>query len=170
MTVIALGRRTTRLETDRAARKRDRDIAALEEMSDAELSAKIWRRLLFVDPALADRWDAANARAAAQALARAEDPFWFRKPYFYVLEAWKEIWAEADAKLAAMELRDMSVISLQNRLNRIDRGTSGRVEDMSDAQLLRIIARGEPDPAAFLAMSEAEQTAVMERIVREPGL
>jgi hypothetical protein len=64
----------------------------------------------------------------------------------------------------------MSVISLQNRLKRIDGGgTSGRVEDMSDAQLLRIIARGEPDPAAFLAMSEAEQTAVMERIVREPG-
>ena len=64
----------------------------------------------------------------------------------------------------------MSVISLQNRLNRIDRGTSGRIEDMSDAQLLRIIARGEPDPAAFLAMSESEQTTVMERIVREPGL
>jgi hypothetical protein len=64
----------------------------------------------------------------------------------------------------------MSVISLQNRLNRIDRGTSGRIEDMSDAQLLRIIARGEQDPAAFQAMSEAEQAAVMERIVREPGL
>ena len=103
MTVIALGRRTARLETDRAARKRDRDIGALEEMSDAELSAKIRRRLLVVDPALADRWDATNARADAQTLARAEDPFWFRKPYFYVLEAWREIWAEADAKLAAME-------------------------------------------------------------------
>ena len=64
----------------------------------------------------------------------------------------------------------MSVISLQNRLKRIDGGASGRVEDMSDAQLLRIIARDEPDPAAFLAMSEAEQTAVMERIVREHGL
>ena len=64
----------------------------------------------------------------------------------------------------------MSVISLQNRLNRIDRGTSGRIEDMSDAQLLRIIARGQPDPAAFLAMSEAEQTVVMERIVREHAL
>ena len=64
----------------------------------------------------------------------------------------------------------MSVISLQNRLNRIDRGTSGRIEDMSDAQLLRIIARGQRDPAAFLAMSEAEQTAVMERIVREHSL
>jgi hypothetical protein len=63
----------------------------------------------------------------------------------------------------------MSVISLQNRLKRIDRGSSGRLDDMSDAQLLRIIARGEPDPAAFLAMSEAEQTAVMERIVREDG-
>jgi hypothetical protein len=47
--------------------------------------------------------DAANARADAQELAKAEDPFWFRKPYFYVLEAWKEIWVEADAKLAAME-------------------------------------------------------------------
>ena len=64
----------------------------------------------------------------------------------------------------------MSVISLQNRLKRIDRGTSGRIEDMSDAQLLRIIARGEPDPTAFLAMSEAEQTAGMERIVREDSL
>ena len=64
----------------------------------------------------------------------------------------------------------MSVISLQNRLKRIDRGASGRVEDMSDAQLLRIIARGEPDPAAFLAMSEAEQTVVMQRIVRDHAL
>jgi hypothetical protein len=64
----------------------------------------------------------------------------------------------------------MSVISLQNRLKRIDRGSTGRLEDMSDAQLLRIIARGEPDPAAFLAMSEAKQTAVLERIVREDGL
>jgi len=64
----------------------------------------------------------------------------------------------------------MSVISLQNRLKRIDRGSTGRLEDMSDTQLLRIIARGEADPAAFLAMSEAGQTAVMERIVREPGL
>jgi hypothetical protein len=103
MTDIALGRRATRLEIDRAARKRDRDIAALEDISDAELDAKIRRRLLFVDPALADRWDAANARAEAQELAKAEDPFWFRKPYFYVLEAWKEIWAEADAKPTAME-------------------------------------------------------------------
>ena len=41
---------------------------------------------------------------------------------------------------------------------------------MSDAQLLRIIARGQTDPAAFLAMSEAEQTAVMERILRKDGL
>ena len=40
MTVIALGRRTTRLEIDRAARKRDRDIAALEDMSDAELTPR----------------------------------------------------------------------------------------------------------------------------------
>ena len=64
----------------------------------------------------------------------------------------------------------MSVISLQNRLKRIDRGSTGRLEDMSDAQLLRVIARGEADPEAFLAMSEAEQTAVMERIVREDGL
>jgi hypothetical protein len=55
----------------------------------------------------------------------------------------------------------MSVISLQNRLKRIDGGASGRLEDMSDTQLLRIVARGQPDPAAFLAMSEAEQTAVM---------
>jgi hypothetical protein len=84
MTVVALGRRTTRLEIDRAARKRDRDAAALEDISDAELKAKIRRRLLFVDPALAERWDAANARADAQELAQAEDPFWFRKPYFYV--------------------------------------------------------------------------------------
>jgi hypothetical protein len=103
MTVIALGRRTTRLEIDRAARKRDRDIAALDDISDAELHAKIRRRLLFVDPALADRWDAAIAQAEAQELSRAADPFWFRKPYFYVLEAWEGIWAEADAKLAAME-------------------------------------------------------------------
>ena len=103
MTVIALGRRATRLEIDRAARKRDRDIAELDDISDADLSAEIRRRLLFVDPALADRWDAANARAAAQELAKADAPFWFRKPYFYVLEAWKEIWAEADAKLTAME-------------------------------------------------------------------
>ena len=103
MTVIALGRRTTRLEIDRAARKRDRDIAALDDISDGELHAKIRHRLLFVDPALADRWDAANARAEAQELSRAKDPFWFRTPYFYVTEAWKEIWAEADAKLAAME-------------------------------------------------------------------
>jgi hypothetical protein len=64
----------------------------------------------------------------------------------------------------------MSVISLQNRLKRIDRGSTGPLEDMSDAQLLRIVARGEPDPAAFLAMSEAEQTAVMERLVRKNGL
>ena len=64
----------------------------------------------------------------------------------------------------------MSVISLQNRLKRIDRGSTGRLEDMSDAQLLRIIARGEADPAAFLAMSEAEQTTILERIVREDGL
>jgi hypothetical protein len=64
----------------------------------------------------------------------------------------------------------MSVISLQNRLKRIDRGTTGRLENMSDAQLLRIIARGQPDPAAFLAMSDAEQAAVMEPIVRETSL
>ncbi len=64
----------------------------------------------------------------------------------------------------------MSFISLQNRLKRMDGGISGRVEDMSDAQLLRLIARGQPDPAAFLAMSEADQTAVMERIVKEADL
>ena len=65
----------------------------------------------------------------------------------------------------------MTVISLQNRLKKLDGGsTSGRVEDMSDLQLLRIIARGEPDPAAFLAMPEAEQNAVMERIVKEADL
>jgi len=64
----------------------------------------------------------------------------------------------------------MTVSSLQNRLNRINGRNPGRVEDMSDAQLLRTVARGEPAPAAFLAMSTEDQTAVMERIVKDEGL
>jgi hypothetical protein len=64
----------------------------------------------------------------------------------------------------------MSAIPLQNRLKRIDRSTSGRLEDMSDSQLLHLVARDQPDPAAFLAMSEAEQNVVLERMAREADL
>jgi hypothetical protein len=40
------------------------------------------------------------------------------------------------------------------------------VKRMGDAQLLRVVARGTPDPAAFLAMSEEQQDEVIDELLR----
>jgi hypothetical protein len=41
---------------------------------------------------------------------------------------------------------------------------------LGDTQLLRVIARGTPDPAAFLAMSEEQQDEVIDEILRSDKL
>ncbi len=51
----------------------------------------------------------------------------------------------------------MSNQTLRRQLDRLDGGAHGRVDDMTDAQLLRIISRGTPNPATFLAQAEREQ-------------
>jgi hypothetical protein len=59
----------------------------------------------------------------------------------------------------------MSNQMLRRRLDRLDGGDHGRVEDMSDAQLLRIISREMPAPASFLAKGEHEQDREIERLI-----
>ena len=52
----------------------------------------------------------------------------------------------------------------------LDGGLPHNVKRMGDAQLLRVIARGTPDPAAFLAMSEEQQDEVIDEISRSHKL
>jgi hypothetical protein len=56
--------------------------------------------------------------------------------------------------------------SLSRRVDRLDGGNPHNVKRMGDAQLLRVVARGTPDPAAFLAMSEEQQDEVIDELLR----
>ena len=56
--------------------------------------------------------------------------------------------------------------SLSRCVDRLDGGQPHNVKRMGDAQILRVIARGTPAPAAFLAMSEEQQDEVIDEILR----
>ena len=60
--------------------------------------------------------------------------------------------------------------ALSRRVDQLDGGNPHNVKRMGDAQLLRLIARGAPDPAAFLAMTEEQQDEVIDEILRSDKL
>ena len=72
----------------------------------------------------------------------------------------------------------MTTETLNRRLVRLTRrwpGPRPRIEDLSDEELLRIMARGQPNPAAFLRawanLADAEQTSWLSLMARgEPLL
>ena len=53
---------------------------------------------------------------------------------------------------------------MRRRIDRLDGGNLGDVATMSDAQLLRIIARSMPDAAGFLAKTKREQDHEINRL------
>jgi len=55
-------------------------------------------------------------------------------------------------------------LGLRRRIDRLDGGNLGDVATMSDAQLLRIIARSMPDAAGFLAKTKREQDHEINRL------